>query len=183
MRLEKAQRRKRGPHGAEWSLVKREEEEALSGEDGKTGRKPGVVTHPHAIPKLWISGNIPEKRRGRERTSTGGTSPAGDDDFPKASATRLSPGRLQRHDLRESLEGEKERKNNTNARREGPRRLSLGEHRTANGDSSLSSNCAVTRPRVSKVTTTRRRLQGDQLGDFYCMRKNKKRHTRRQVSS
>ncbi|KAL3211316.1 hypothetical protein MRX96_052068 [Rhipicephalus microplus] len=36
VRLEKAQRRKRGPHGAEWSLVKREEEEALSGEDGKT---------------------------------------------------------------------------------------------------------------------------------------------------
>lgn len=113
----------------------------------------------------------PEGRHRRAMTTSRKRAPLG------------SPGRLQRHDLRESLEGEKERKNNTNARREGPRRLSLGEHRTANGDSSLSSNSAVTRPRVSKVTTTRRRLQGDQLDDFYCMRKNKKRHTRRQVSS
>ncbi|KAL1434052.1 hypothetical protein MTO96_012046 [Rhipicephalus appendiculatus] len=81
-----------------------------------------------------------------------------------------SPGRIRRHtrtNLRESLEGEKERKN-TNARGEGPRCLSLGGvHRPANGDSSLSSNSAVTRPRVSKVTTTRRRSPGD----FYTTRK------------
>lgn len=126
--------------------------------------------------------------RGRERTSTGELSDvtAGDDDFPKTGRHTASErhtaacappagsdgGRsycwhAQPGGLRESR-GEKaarERKIQTRVQRgEGPRCLSLGSRarvhrRGPSGDSSLSSNSAVTRTRVFKVTTTRRRLQ------------------------